>query len=414
MDAPTDIRSQLQTLRIPKDQRPESRYQSARRRGWTRRLVVLALLFAAGAGAYVQRERLGAAASRVLEEASSPVQVPTITVTARTEAQVPPVLMATGKIVSDHQVQVSTKVSGQVVALFFEQGDRVKQGQRLALIEDVIYRARRDQAAAELEKARARLAFDEMNHARAAKLYKDGSAPEIEFVAARRDLEEARAQVAAFEAALAWAEKTLKDCEVVAPIEGVILERHVEVGDFVAAEGGRGANANAQFGTIADMETLRVEVDISELDVARLRKDMPCTIAPEAYKDRRYDGFVLWIDPGANYSKATVQVKVRILEPDAFLRVEGSAQVAFHARSPASQPSGEPARVWIPAMACLPDGDGATGRVFIVEDGRLRSVPVNLGRRLGAEVEVLRGLEPGERIATGELKVLRDGQRVGP
>src|SRR5690606_8225607 len=130
---------------------------------------------------------------------------------------------------------------------------------------------------------------------------------DIEFADARRALNEARAQVEQSQAALDWAEKVLRDCDVLAPIAGVVLERNVEVGDFVAAEGGLGANANAQFGTIADMTKLRVEVDISELDIARLRKGMRCRITPDAYKDRRYPGYIMWIDPGANYSKATVQ-----------------------------------------------------------------------------------------------------------
>ena len=72
---------------------------------------------------------------------------------------------------------------------------------------------------------------------------------------------------------------------------------------------------------------LRVEVDISELDITRLHKNMPCRITPDAYKDRNYTGHIMWLDPGANYSKATVQVKVRIDNPDEFLRVEGSAKV---------------------------------------------------------------------------------------
>ena len=119
---------------------------------------------------------------------------------------------------------------------------------------------------------------------------------------------------------------------MVAPIAGVILERDVEVGDFVSAEGGRSAMANSQFASIADMTKLRVEVDVSELDIARLRTDLPCVVVPDAYKDRRYHGHVMWLDPGANYAKATVQVKVRIDDPDDYLRVEGAAQVPISIR----------------------------------------------------------------------------------
>lgn len=335
-------------------------------------------------------------------------------VTARKAGEPLPVLTATGKIVSDHKVEVSTKVSGQIVALHFEQGDRVKQGQVLARIEDVIYKARRDQAAAALEKSKAACQYQKISFERMARLYEGQNAPPIEHADAKRALDESKAQVEADEAALAWAQKALTDCDVLAPISGVILERDVEVGDFVAAEGGRGMMANAQFGMIADMSTLRVEVDISELDIAKVRKNMPCQVTPDAYKDRRYGGHVMWIDPGANYSKATVQVKVRIDDPDDHLRVEGSAQVAFLSEPPATDAAPESSTIWIPASACLRDAGAKSGSVFLAVDGKLRHVPVQIGREVGGQIEVVDGLTLGQSIAIDGLDKLVDGTRVRP
>jgi HlyD family secretion protein len=356
------------------------------------------------------RERIGL----LLPGAASAADVRLLNVVRQREPEVASVLTATGKIVSDHKVQVTTKVSGQIVALCFEQGDRVKKGQVLARVEDVIYRARRDEAAARLEKSKAHLAFQKIAFARTERLYKEASAPEIEFADARRALQEAEAQVAADEAALQYAQKALTDCEVVAPIDGVILERNVEVGDFVAAEGGLGANANAQFGTIADMNAVRVEVDVSELDINRIHRGMPCTVAPDAYKDRRYRGRVMWLDPGANYSKATVQVKVRIENPDDYLRYEGSAQVIFLPERAASRPAGTQgaAGIWIPTTACVRDSAGNTAKVYVVSDGRLRETSVTLGKQTGNQIEVLNGLAEGQTIAAEGLDKLRDGQRI--
>jgi len=406
MNAPSDIRDQLQTLRIPRDQRPSA---GRRRRRVPKSLVFLVLLAGAAGGAYVERERLRPLAERLLKAA--PAEVRLLVVENRPEP--PPLLTATGRIVSDHKVAVATKVSGQIVVLEFEQGNRVRRGQRLARIEDVNYRARRDEAAAHLEKSQAGLAFQKVNFQRTERLYKDASAPDIEFASARRALDEAQAQVAADQAALAWAQKALDDCEVVAPIDGVVLERNVEVGDFVAAEGGRGMIANAQFASIADMSKLRVEVDVSELDVARLYKDMPCRITPEAYKDRRYDGHIMWLDPGANYSKATVQVKVRIQNPDEYLRVEGSAQVVFLLEGPAADPATRPApHPWIPASACRLAPDGKTATVLVAAGEQLQEATITIGRRAGGQLEVLEGLSEGQRIAAGDLDKLHAGQRV--
>ena len=406
MNAPADIRDQLQTLRIPKDQRPASG-----RRRWRvpRSLIVLALLAAAAVGAYVKRDRLRPLVERFLQPAPAAVRL----LAVETRPEPPPLLTATGKLVSDHKVAVATKVSGQIVALYFEQGNHVRAGQPLARIEDVIYKARRDEAAAHLEKSRATLKFEQVNFQRTEKLFKESSAPEIEYVAARRTLEEAQAQVAADTAGLAWAQKSLDDCEVVAPIGGVILERNVEIGDFVAAEGGRGMIANAQLASIADMSQLRVEVDVSELDVARLYQGMPCRVTPEAYKDRRYNGYVMWLDPGANYSKATVQVKVRVQNPDDYLRVEGSAQVVFLLEGPAADPATRPApRAWIPASTCRLAADGKTATVLVVSNDQLQEARITIGRHAGGQLEVLDGLTEGQRIAAGDLDKLHAGQRI--
>lgn len=406
--ATSDLRTQLESLRIPREHRPASGRRVGGRRWPLGGLAVLIVVGVGAYGAYTQRDRILAAVQTVGHEAA---EVPLMTVSVRHEQGAPPLLTAAGKIVSDHRVEVSTKVSGQVVALYFEQGDHVKKGQLLARIEDVIYRARRDEARAELEKARANFEYQKINFARVNDLHNRGIAPEIEFADARRWLNDAESAVASNQAVLDFAQKTLDDCEVVAPIAGVVLERNVEVGDFVAAEGGRGANANAQFGTIADTNKLRVEVDISEMDIARLRKGMPCRITPDAYKDRTYDGHVLWIDPAANYSKATVQVKVRIERPDECVRVEGSAKVNFLDEKAASQ-SADASGIWIPRSACRLNGDGNTGVVFVAMNDRLKATPVVIGRQAGEQIEVASGLSAGQAIATSDVGKLNDGQRL--
>lgn len=405
-----DIRSQLRTLSIPKDQRPTRpavRSPGAVRLG--KPVGILIVLVALTGGAYWAMQQVQSMGTATADAS----QVRLITVTARDSSQPMPVYTATGKIVSDHKVLVNTKVSGQIVDLRFEQGDDVKDGQVLARIEDVLYKARRDQAAADLEKARASLAFQKINFDRVKRLFEAKNAPDIEFADARRALDEAEAQVAADAAELEFAQKALTDCDVLAPISGVILERNVEIGDFVAAEGGRGAIANAQLCTIADMTKVRVEVDISELDVARIHKDMNCAITPDAYKDRRYDGHVMWLDPGANYSKATVQAKVRVKNPDEFLRVEGSAQVSFLAdESTGASSEAESSTIWIPSTACA-KGEGDTAKVFVAGDGRIQATSIKLGRQVGSQVEVVSGLTVGQRIVADGLEKLTDGQRIG-
>jgi RND family efflux transporter MFP subunit len=408
MHQPRDIQAQLRSLSIPAEQRPAS--AAGRSRGtW---IIGLLAVLGAGAVLFATRDRIISAARGLAGSSEVSAEIELITISAAAPPGPAPALTATGKIVSDHTVSVATKVSGQVVALYFEQGDYVAAGQILARIEDVLYRARRDEAAARLERSKAHREFQRLNFARVQRLVQVESAPSIEYADAKRAVEEAEAQVAADEATLVFAEKTLKDCEVVAPISGVILQRAVEVGDFVAAEGGLGANANARFAVIADMDKLRVEVDISELDIARLHKEMPCVIVPDAYKDRQYQGHIMWLDPGANYAKATVQVKVRIAEPDPFLRVEGSAQVTFLSEAPEQTADNASRSIWIPSSAVLSNSDGSSA-VLAAKDGRLEKRPIAVGRRQGDRVEVTGGLIEGDRIAARDVDRLRAGQRIG-
>lgn len=410
MNTASDLRQELKSLSIPKEQRP--RAQRTARGGGGFGMLLLGVLLAAalGGGGYFGWQRFGGQLALLPAAVGGAPEVLTHTVALQRTPEPAPILTASGKIVSDHRVEVSTKVSGQIVALLFEQGDRVEQGQVLARIEDVAYRARRDEAVANLARAKANLEFQKVNYSRIADLVERRLTSDIEYADARRWLDEAEAQVRAAQAALDWSAKALADCEVVAPIAGVILERNVEVGDFVAAEGGRGANANAQFGTIADMSKLRVEVDVSELDIGRVRAGMYCTVTPDAYKDQRYDGEVLWIDPGANYAKATVQVKVRIHNPDSRLRIEGAAQVGFFAERPGEKPSDD--GLWIPIGACMLEAAGDRGRVFVAQDATWQERTVEIGRKRADQLEVLQGLVAGDRIAASQVDKLKSGSRV--
>lgn len=406
MEASRDIKERLSRLRIDKDQRPDAGPRS-RKRVW----IVAGVVVGVGAiGLGLWGGRLGTLMSGL----GQPPEVRLIRVTARTAPGAPPILTATGKIVSDHRVNVATKVSGQIVGLSFEQGDRVERGQIIANVETVNYQARRDNAAAKLEQSRARLEFARIKFERIKGLRERGNAPDIEYADTKSVNEAAKAQVDADQAELDEAQWRLDECAVKAPITGVVLERNVGVGDFVAAEGGFGGMANSQFAVIADMNSLRVEVDINEMDIARIGRGMPCRITPDAYKDRTYDGHVMWLDPGANYSKGTVQVKVRVGAPDEYLRIEGTARVDFLTEEPRREADGGTGSIWL-SRAAIAEGDRPdSGRVFVYNDGRLHEQSVTLGRRSDRKVEILSGLEPGARVAAKITDETQDGRRVRP
>lgn len=438
----------LERLRISKGQRPDSRGRT-----WIVLAVVVLIVVGVGLGAawwYYQTTGRGMIAAfttqpvvvRVYEIPRQPVQ---------SNGEV--ALVANGKIVSDTIVNVATKVSGQITSLHVEQGDTVEKDQVLARIEVDVYEAQRDEARATVDRlkhsveraqaehirqlaaidqAKAEYEWRKYNHGRLQRLRTDQRASDMEIVeaqhayeAATAALEVARAtadstlkSVSVIEAELAAAgsslrlwQKWLDDCAIRAPIAGVVLERNAQVGDFLAAEGGRGANANAQLVSIADMSQLRVEVDISERDIHRVYSGQKARITPDAYKSDAYDGHVMWIDPIGDYARAIVQVKVRIENPTPQLRIEGSAKVEFFAATEDSTDA-SPQRNWLPLETVkIPTGEGEA-RVFTVIDGRAAANVVTIGARTNKLVEVLTGVYPGMKIVADRLEEIEEGTPI--
>jgi RND family efflux transporter MFP subunit len=442
------VRDNLSKLTIAREQRP------TQRRSWLGLVVIAAvvgLLVAAASWWYARTTGLQAVASLtgpVLE-----VDLMEIPQPAHPGQQVS--LVATGKIVSDVQVKIATKVSGQIVELAVEQGQKVAAGQVLARVEDEVYRAQRDQFAAQvrrqqhaIEASRAQVAFAEArvielrancefearNFQRLQRLNENGQIDDLEYDngknkhemaqaaleqavaaigSAQANVQLAEAELAATQALLAVSQKRLDDCAITSPLDGVVLERNAQIGDFLAAEGGRGANANAQLVEIADMTLLRVEVDVSERDVGRLSPDQPARITPDASREHHYDGRVLWIDPLGDYARATVQVKVRILDPGPDLRIGGSAKVEFfEVQVAASSAEGQASAIWLPkaAVRIPPEGDQAT--IFTVENDRAVAHTVTLGARTLRTVEVRDGAAPGMRIIASAVGEVQHGRAV--
>jgi HlyD family secretion protein len=146
------------------------------------------------------------------------------------------------------------------------------------------------------------------------------------------------------------------------------------------------------------------------MDITKIRREMPCVIIPDAYKDRKYHGHVMWLDPLANYSKGSVQVKVRIENPDDYLRVEGSARVDFLAEEPDVSDEGK-STIWLPKSAVLIESPPSGGVVMTYDDERLERQTVTVGRQDDRLAEITAGLTPGMRVADEPGKY-QDGQRV--
>jgi HlyD family secretion protein len=372
------------------------------------------------------------------------------------------VLTASGYVVAHHKIAVGAKVMGRVHWIGVEKGDNVKEGQVLVRLEDNEFRAQVNQARANLAAAQARLdqlrsgsrpqeklkdraavlqaeanlKIAEADYQRSERLYRDGVASKAEFDAAlaRRDtaaalLEAARqssamtdigpraeeiraadAQVQQMKAALDYAQTQLAATEIKAPVAGTVLQRIVERGEMVTPSAFGGSGARTSVVDLADLNDLQIELDISQADFARLKMGQRAEIIPEAYPNLRYTGFIEEIAPEANRAKSTVQVKVKVENPDEQLRPEMNARVNFLSDKPANNQTQSAARVLVPKQAVVRRDNAAF--VFVVKGNRVEQRTIRAGEETGDAYYVLDGLSGNESVAIAGVDKLRDGDRV--
>jgi|SRR5579872_6390059 HlyD family secretion protein len=372
------------------------------------------------------------------------------------------VLSATGYIVAHHTINVNSKVTGRLAWIGVEKGDKVKEGQVLVRLEDEEFRATYEQAQGALDNAKAYL--EELEHGsrpeeiqeaqhnldearatlvndkltldrtkelsssgvvsrqtlddatakfdsdqqrvdsldKAFQLMKIGPRPE-EIARARGALIQAQGQVD-------YAKSQLEATVIRAPVSGTILDRTAEKGELITAQFASAAAGGPQGSVVslADLNDLQVELDIAQADFARLGPRQKGIITTDAYPDRKYNGEIAQISPEANRQKATVQVKVQVLNPDSYLRPEMNATVKFLADEPKNTGT-QPAGAFVPATA-LRDHDGKKV-VFLAFDGKahMREVHVLSQRSDGFLVD---GLVGGESVITKGPQDLKDGDSI--
>ena len=342
-----------------------------------------------------------------------------------------------------------------------DKGYKVKQDQVLVRLEDNEYRAQLQQARGNLQALQARLAElqngsrpEEIARARAdvenakadlanAKTTLDRTRGLVDAkVSARQTLDDAqsrydaavakvnslqrtldlavigtrkeqvdavRGQIEQAKGAVAFAETQLNNTVIRAPISGTILSRNVEKGEFVTTGfvGDRGAKGYVV--SIADLNDLQVELDINQNDFGKLDPKQKGIVTTDAYPDRKYDGIIQEISPEANRQKATVQVKVQVLNPDEYLRPEMNASVAFVAKDqPKAAPGSEKPVVVVPTAAVK------EGSVFVVSDGVVAKRTIKTGGVLPQGIKVDQGLTGGEDVILNPSADIKEGVRVKP
>lgn len=392
-------------------------------------IVVLVLL---AAGGWVVRGRM------------RPVVVETAPVTFDSgggPARPTAVLTASGYVVARKKAVVSAKIQGRLAELKVEEGSQVRDQQVLARLESADYTAQVERARAQVLQADAQVASAKAAIRRAEadlaeakrqltvneRLANEKILPSDTLDASRSrvrvleaavgqsqaDLARAEASATQTKAELAYAQAQLDNTIIRAPFAGVVVKKMAEVGESVAPIP-PGVNLSTSSGAIvamADMATLEIEVDVAESNVAKLVSGQAADITIEAFPDKRFRGQLRQVIPTADRTKATVQVKVALLDQDPNVKPEMSAKVSFVAAEQPAAPGASAAKVIVIPPTALADRDGTTG-VFSVANGVATFVAIKTGGTRAAGLEVISGLTGSEVVVVNPRETLVSGTRV--
>lgn len=348
-----------------------------------------------------------------------PVEIASVTKAYPSQALT--LLNASGYVVAQRKASVASKITGRLVALHVEEGSRVQEGEIIARLENEDVLALRNQAVADLSVARfnLQLAKAELRDAtvsfhREEDLLAKGITTPAAYDAATARYQKAKAAVAGAKASvkakaagLQVAKVSLEYTLIRAPFDAVVLTKNADIGDIVTPIGAA-ANAKAAVVTIADMDSLQVEADVSESNLGMVQVGQPCEIQLDALPESRFRGEVHMIVPTADRSKATVMVKVRFLENDSRILPEMSAKVAFLSR-PIEKEEQKPLTAINPHAIVTRNGRHF---VFLIQDSRVVQRSIHLGTAIGDMIEVLDGVKQGDKVAVKPVNKLKDGSKI--
>jgi RND family efflux transporter MFP subunit len=324
------------------------------------------------------------------------------------------VLTASGYVVARRKAVVSAKIQGRLATLGVEEGSRVREGQVIARLESTDYEAQVRRGAAMVQRAEAELGEQQRQLRLAHDLARDKILAQDQLEANESRVRMAQAALAQAKAELGFAEAQLGNTVIRAPFTGTVVRKMAEVGESVAPIP-PGVNLSTSSGAIvalADLDTLEVETDVAEANVARLSGDQPAEVTVEAFPDRKYRGVLRQVIPTADRTKATVQVKVTILDKDKDLKPEMSARVVFvepEAKRVEGQPPPRPV-VTVPAEAVV--SRNGKQLVFEVREGKVRERSIVTGPERQGHYVVREGLAGGETLVARPPQTLKEGDAV--
>ena len=392
--------------------------------------LVLATALAGLALAQVACDRSEATRVAGPEPAAAPIAVPLVTAEQRA---LPGGVDVTGTLMADAQTEVAAEIAGRVLDIAVERGSVVRAGAVLARLdgEDAKNQLLEAEATAaqtmaklglapgqpfdphetpDARKARATMERAQAEFDRYAKLMQGDFVSRSEYELRRADSLTSRAQydaevnnarqlyqtLQAQRARAAMARKAATDTDVRAPWDGLVAEKHVQAGQFV--------QRGARIATVVRVDPLRVELAVPETAVAAVKRGQKVAFTVQAYADRTFEGTIAYVGP-------SLKAESRALVVEAVVRNQGGALApGLFATARIELPSARPSIV-VPAAAVRTEAGVSTA--FVVKNDRAELRLVQLGRELpGGQLEIVRGIDKGERVVARVVERLGDGAHV--
>lgn len=305
------------------------------------------------------------------------------------------VLDASGYVTARMQATVSSKLTGKVLEVYIEEGMFVEKGQILAQLDDSSVQAELNFAKTQLKEARR--IFN-----RTLELRKDN-------LASQASLDAAESQVDGLKARLDISKQVVADMQIRAPFSGVVINKAAQPGEMISPVSAGGGFTRTGIGTIVDMSSLEVEVDVNESYINRVQPGQPAITNLNAYPNWDISSEVIAIIPTADRNKATVKVRIGLLEKDERVLPDMGAKVSFLKEQVTEAPE-EINGVMIPSSAIIKEDD--LSYVFVIKNGYIIKTKIAIGSSSSNFSRLIDGVEVGDNVVTDPNNELQNGQEV--
>jgi RND family efflux transporter MFP subunit len=335
------------------------------------------------------------------------------------------VLDATGYVTARRAATVSAQITGTLTAVLIEEGEHVEAGQVLARLDETAQRASFAQAQAQMQAAQALLVqyqaqvaqsrrdLQRMQDMVGRKLVSQQAMEQARTLVETQSaqVETQRKQIQLTQASVQSAQVQLDYCTVHAPFSGVVIAKSAQVGEIISPFSAGGGFTRTGVGTIVDMDSLEIEVDVNEAYINRVVAGHPVDAVLNAYPDWKIPAHVIAIIPTADRSKATVKVRIALDTKDTRIVPDMGVRVSFlEENKPAAQAQQAPRGVLVPATALHKEGDKDI--VFVLKEQKAQRRAVTVGGNVGESRQVLGGVSAGENVIVDAPAELKDGTAV--